>query len=43
VAKEELCALKVFREIWKMLEDASTLEEARKRFKELLLRLVLEE
>jgi len=40
--KDELCALKVIRETWRLLKQAETIEEARSRFKELVLKLILE-
>jgi len=39
--QEELCALKVFRETWRMLNRAETIEEAKARFKELIVNLIL--
>lgn len=41
--KEELCAIVVFRAVWRMLQNAKNLEDAKKSFKELLLTLILEE
>jgi len=40
---EELCAIIVFRKVWKMLKGAESLETARTSFKELILKLILEE
>jgi len=41
--QEELCALKVFRETWRMLNRAETIEEAKAKFKELIVELILSE
>ena len=42
-AEGELCALTVFRETWKVLANAKDLEEAREKFKKLILNLILGE
>jgi len=39
--EEELCALKVFRETWRMLNRAESIEDAKARFKELIVELIL--
>lgn len=39
--KEELCVLKVFREVWKVLEAAEDLEDAKAKFQAKILDLVL--
>jgi len=39
--EEELCALKVFRETWRMLNRAESIEEAKTKFKELVVKLIL--
>lgn len=41
--KEVLCAVTVFRETWKLLAKAKDLEEARERFKKLVVELILGE
>jgi len=40
--KEELCAMTVFRATWKMLGESRDLEDAKEKFKMLVLELVLE-
>ena len=40
---EELCAVIVFRETWKLLAKTKDLEEAREKFKELVIDLILGE
>jgi len=42
-ANEEICALTVFRRVWKLLQSSSTIEEAKKKFKELVVELILGE
>jgi len=41
--EEELCAITVFRQVWKILQKAKDLEEAKKLFKEKMVELILGE
>jgi len=41
--REELCALKVIREVWTMLNQSESIKDAKEKFKELILKLILEE
>ena len=41
--REDLCALTVIREIWQMLKQSKSIEDAKKKFRELVLKLILEE
>jgi len=41
--KEELCAVTVFRETWKLLNKVETLDEAKEKFKALVAQLILGE
>lgn len=38
---DELCAITIFREIWKTLNSAKDLNEAKKLFKEKMIKLIL--
>jgi len=40
---EELCAITVFRKTWSLLNSCKSLDEAKEKFKQLLVELVLEE
>jgi hypothetical protein len=37
----ELCAIKLFRETWKTLNESKDLEEAKQKYKQLVLNLIL--
>jgi len=39
--EEELCALNVFRETWRILSESKNLDEAKAKFKELIVELIL--
>jgi len=41
--KEELCAITVFRETWKLLNKVKSLDEAKEKFKQLVAKLILGE
>ena len=41
--EEELCAITIFREVWKILHKAKDLEEAKKLFKEKMVELIIGE
>jgi len=41
--EEELCALTVIRRLWKSINNAKDLEEAKLNFKQTVLKLLLEE
>ena len=41
--KEEICTVKAFREMWKILKESENLEEAKEKFKKLVLKIILEE
>jgi len=41
--EEELCALTVIRKLWKSIDKAKDLEEAKRNFKQTVLNLLLEE
>jgi hypothetical protein len=40
---EELCAITVFRKTWALLNESRNLEEAKEKFRKLVLELVLHE
>jgi len=40
---EELCALRVFRETWKLLNSVEDLNEAKEKFKTLVINLIFGE
>ena len=40
---EELCAVTVFRRAWALLNESKSLEEAKEKFKQLVLELILQE
>jgi len=40
---DELCAVTVFRRTWALLNSCKSLDEAKERFKKLVVELVLEE
>ena len=39
--REEICAVTVMRKTWKILNESKNLEEAKTKFKELVLNLIL--
>jgi hypothetical protein len=39
--EEEVCAVKVIRKTWKMLNQCKNLEEAKEKFKQLIIDLIL--
>lgn len=41
--KEELCAVSIFRRTWALLNKSNDIEEVRRRFKELVVELILGE
>lgn len=41
--KKDLCVLDVFKATWKMLQKSKDLEDAKARFKKLVLKLILDE
>ena len=40
--KTELCALDIFRAVWKMLKNCKTIEEAKDNYRVLIPKLILE-
>jgi len=41
--EEELCALTIIKRLWKAINNSQTLNEAKEKFKETVLELILDE